>query len=181
MPFIMSTFKDKTCILHHFSFLVWLQARNFSSPNTSILPLKPHFLTTILPFFAMCFMVRRGFVCTMTLNFYAHPFAFCTILHCILQHFTLRFAPKHTAFCTKTHCILHQNALQLAPKRAAFSGILHYILPQIAQKRVLVAASLNKYSFPLHVQLTSFCIKTNLRENRFFAARCAIGERNGHS
>ncbi|WP_210401332.1 hypothetical protein, partial [Prevotella sp. HMSC073D09] len=53
----------------------------------------------------------------------------------------------------------HQNALQLAPKRAAFSGILHYILPQIAQKRVLVAASLNKYSFPLHVQLTSFCTK----------------------
>ena len=29
---------------------------------------------------------------------------------------------------------------------------------------------LNKYSFCLHVQLTPFCTKTNLRENRFFAA-----------
>jgi len=27
--------------------------------------------------------------------------------------------------------------------------------------------------------LTSFCIKTNLRENRFFAARWAIGGRDG--
>ena len=27
----------------------------------------------------------------------------------------------------------------------------------------------------MHLLLTSFCIKTNLRENRFFAARLAIG------
>jgi hypothetical protein len=51
-------------------------------------------------------------------------------------------------------------------------------LLQIAQKRVLVASSLNKYSFPLHVQLTSICIKTNLRENRFFATRWAVGGEN---
>jgi len=45
----------------------------------------------------------------------------------------------------------------------------------MAQKRVLMAVGLNKNSFCLHVQLPSFCIKTTLRENRFFAARWAIG------
>ena len=47
---------------------------------------------------------------------------------------------------------------------------------------MLVAVSLNNYSFCLHVQLTPFCIKTNLRENRFFAARWAIvGENCTHN
>ncbi|WP_157462601.1 hypothetical protein [Prevotella conceptionensis] len=50
---------------------------------------------------------------------------------------------------------------------------------QIAQKRVVVAVGLNKNSFCLHVQLPSFCTKTNLRENRFFAARWAIGGKKG--
>jgi hypothetical protein len=43
---------------------------------------------------------------------------------------------------------------------------------------VLVAVSLNKNSFCLHVQLTPFCIKNNLRENRFFAVVWAVGEKN---
>ena len=39
-----------------------------------------------------------------------------------------------------------------------------------------MAAFLNKNSFCRIHGLTPFCIKTNLRENRFFAARCAIGD-----
>jgi len=35
---------------------------------------------------------------------------------------------------------------------------------------------LNKNSFCCTHRLTLFCIETNLRENRFFAARWAIGE-----
>ena len=35
---------------------------------------------------------------------------------------------------------------------------------------------LNKNSFCRTHRLTLFCIETNLRENRFFAARWAIGE-----
>jgi len=50
----------------------------------------------------------------------------------------------------------------------------------MAQKRVLVAVSLNKNTFCLHAQLTPFGIKTNLRENRFFAARWAVGGQEGH-
>ncbi len=130
----MSTFKDKTCILHHFSFLVWLLAHNFSSPNTSILPLKTHFLTTILPFFCHVFHGSKRF-CLY------HDTEFLCTFSCIFHHFALHFAAFYLAFCTKTHCILHQNALQLAPKRTAFSGILHYILPQIAQKKVKIAVS----------------------------------------
>ena len=44
---------------------------------------------------------------------------------------------------------------------------------------MLVAVSLNKNSFCLHAQPTPFCIETNLRENRFFAARWAIVRKKG--
>jgi len=76
---------------------------------------------------------------------------------------------------------LHQNALRLAPKRTLFSGKTHSILQQIAPKQVQMAIFLNKNSFCSIPMLTLFSIKTNLRENRFFAARWAIGEEKGHS
>jgi len=96
-------------------------------------------------------MVREGFVYAIRVDIYAFRLAFSTILHCVLHHFTLHLAPKHTAFCTKTHCILHQNALRLAAYCIAFSTKTHYVLLQMAQKRVLMAVGLNKYSFRLHV------------------------------
>ena len=110
----------------------------------------------------------------------------CGVFLCFLpfiqQHFALYLAPFYLAFSTKTHCIQHQNALRLAAYYTAFCSKTHYILLQIAKKRVLVAVSLNNYSFCLHVQLTLFCIKTNLRENRLFAARWAIvGENCTHN
>jgi len=72
--------------------------------------------------------------------------------------------------------------LHLAAYYTAFCSKTHYILLQIAKKRVLVAVGLNKNSFCWHVQLTPFCIKTNLRENRFFAARWTIvGENCTHN
>jgi len=93
----------------------------------------------------------------------------------------LRFAPFYLAFSTKTHCILHQNALRLAAYCTAFSTKTHFILLQIAPKRVLGAVCLNKNSFCLHAQLPSFGSKTNLRENRFFAASWAVGGQKRHS
>ena len=42
-----------------------------------------------------------------------------------------------------------------------------------------MAVSLNKYSFRCIHMLTPFCIKTNLRENRFFAAKWTIGGKKG--
>jgi len=104
-------------------------------------------------------MAHKGFIYTIVVDIYAFRFAFSTILHCVLHHFTLRLAAYCTAFSTKTHFI----SLKMAPKR------------------VLVAVSLNKNSFCLHVQLPPFCTKTNLRENRFFAARWAVGGQKGHS
>jgi len=44
-----------------------------------------------------------------------------------------------------------------------------------------MAASLNKYSFYCIHWPPAFCIKTSLRENRFFGARWAIGGRKGQS
>ncbi len=42
-----------------------------------------------------------------------------------------------------------------------------------------MAVTLNKNSFCRISRLPPFCIKTNLRENRLFAARRAIGGQNG--
>jgi len=39
----------------------------------------------------------------------------------------------------------------------------------------------HKYSFYHIHRLPLFCIKTNLRENRFFARRLTLGGENGHS
>ena len=68
----------------------------------------------ILPFGDMSFMVLRGFVYAVAVNFYAFRLAFCTILHCVLHHFTLHLAPKRTAFSGILPCVLHQNAVHLA-------------------------------------------------------------------
>ena len=167
-------FERITCIQHHFTFLFWLSARKFSSPNRRFQHLKPCFLTAISPFSAQCFMARRGFIYTIAVDIYAFRHAFSTILPCVLHQNALHLAPKRIAFSTKTHCNQHQNALHLAPKYTAFSGILHYIQPQIAQKQVQMAAFLNKNSFCRNHMLTPFCIKTNLRENRFFATRWTL-------
>jgi len=42
-----------------------------------------------------------------------------------------------------------------------------------------MAVSPNKYSFRCIHMLIPFCIKTNLRENRFFAAKCGLVSRKG--
>ena len=98
-------------------------------------------------------MVLKGFIYTVAVYFYAFRLAFSTI----------------------SPCILHQNALRLAAYCTAFSTKTHRILLQIAKKWVLVAVALNKYTLHRIHRLTPFYIKTNLRENRFFAARWAIG------
>ena len=68
----------------------------------------------VLPFLAMCFMVLEGYIYTIAAYFYAFRLAFCTILHCVLHHFTLRLAPKRTAFSGILHRILHHIALYFA-------------------------------------------------------------------
>ena len=119
-PLPLSIFENKSCILHHLAFLDWSLTHNFSTPTTCFQHLKTRFLTTISPFSATCFMVRKGYIYTFTVYVYAFCLALSTILHCIQHHFTLHLAPFHLAFSTKTHCIQHQNALYFAPKRTSF-------------------------------------------------------------
>ncbi len=119
-PWLLSIFKPRTCILHHFTFLVWLKTHYRFRPITHFQTLKPHFLMAILPLLALCFMVLKGFVYTIAVDVYAFCLAFSCILHCVQHQNTLHLAPKHIAFSIKTHCIQHQNALHLAPKRTAF-------------------------------------------------------------
>ena len=82
--------------------------------------------------------------------------AFSIISPCVLHQNALYFAPKRTVFSTKMQCIQRQNAVYLAansPKSGANGGVL------------------NKNSFHRIHKLPPFYIKTNLRENRFFATR----------
>jgi len=60
--------------------------------------------------------------------------------------------------------------MRLAAKRTPFSTKTHSFLLQISPKQVQMVVFSNKNSFCRMHMLTLFCIKTNLRENRFFAA-----------
>ena len=115
-----SIFEKVSCILHHFTFLFWVPARNFSTPNYPLFVPKTHFLTNISPFSAMCFIAHKGFIYTIVVYFYAFRLAFCIKTHCIQHHFTLRLAPKRTAFSIKTHCVQRHIATRLAPKYTTF-------------------------------------------------------------
>ncbi|MFC2814049.1 MAG: hypothetical protein ACFN4S_09580 [Prevotella conceptionensis] len=126
----------------------------------------------ILPFFTMFVMALKGYIYTFAVDVYTFLLAFSSILPCIYQQNTLHFAPFYLAFSTKTHCILHQNALRLAAYCTTFSSK--------AQKQVRMMVSLNKNSFCCIRRLTPLSIKTNLRENRFFAARWTIGAQKWH-
>ena len=121
-PFVLSIFQNNTCILHHFVFLVWLPTRIFSSPITHFQALKPNILMTILPFLVLCFMVIKGFIYTITVDFYAYRLASSSILNCVQHQNALRLAPKRTAFSSILHCIQRQNALRLAANYTAFSS-----------------------------------------------------------
>ena len=137
--------------------------------------------TPKMPLFDGCFAHSSRVSCGSKRLCLYHCGVFLCLLFCILQHFALRLAPKCTAFSIKTRCVLRHFAMCLAPKCTAFCSILHCILLQMAQKLVQTAVHLNKNTFWGHLQLSPFCIKTNLRENRFFAARRAVGAQKGQS
>ena len=143
-------------------------------PKYSLLDPKNLLLGDYFTLFSHVFHGSKGlylYLCRVCLCF----------LTCVKHHFALHLAPFHLSFSTKTHSILHQNALHLAAYCTAFSIKTHYILLQIAPKRVLVTISLNIYSFLRINKLPPFCTITTPRENRFFAARLAVGGQKGHS
>ena len=124
--------------------------------------------TLFCPFRPCTSWFQKVLFIPFAVDFYAFRLAFSTISPCIQHQNALHLASKRKAFSTKTHCVLHHIALHFAAKRTAFRY-------KSQKKWVFVAVSLNKNSFRLHVQPPPFCTKTNPRENRFFAARLAIG------
>ena len=85
----------------------------------------------------MCIMMH------LVLCIDAFRLAFCTILPCVLLHFTLRFAANSVVFCCKTQSVLQQNA-RFFPKIAILCIIQTLFRP---------------------LQLRPFRIKQNPREN----------------
>ena len=165
-------FWEKTLHFAPFCLSILVAGSYFLSPNYLRLTPKTPLFNGHFVHFGRVFHGSDGFC------LYRYSVFLCFSFH-VLHHFTLHLAPFYLAFSTKTHCILHQNALYFAPKRTAFSGILHYILPKTAPNLVLMVVLCNKYSFCCIRGLTPFCPKINSRENRFFAARLAIGDENG--
>ena len=165
-------FWEKNLHFAPFCLSILVAGSYFLSPNYLHLAPKTPLFNGYFVHFGRIFHRLDGFC------LYHYSVFLCFLFH-VLHHFTLHLAPFYPAFCTKTYCILHQNALHLAPKHTAFSGILHYVLPKIAPNLVLMAVVCNKYSFCCIRGLTRFCPKINSRENRFFAARLAIGDENG--
>ena len=83
LPLCLSSFEHTACILHHFAFLVWPKARNFSSPNTHFQALKPHFLMGVLPLLVTYLVVLKGYIHTIAVYFYAYGPTFSGKKHCI--------------------------------------------------------------------------------------------------
>ena len=117
MPWGLSIFKPRTCILHHFAFLVWLPTRIFFKPNYPLLDPKIPFLND---YFALSCHETHGQKRFCLYN--------CCGCLCFLSRIQRQISPHLAAFClafsTKTHSILHQNALHLAAKRTAFCSKL---------------------------------------------------------
>ena len=59
------------------------------------------------------------------LQFAAFYPAFCSVLPCVLLHFTLRFAAFCTAFCGTLHCVLLHFALLFGAKRNCFASFVY--------------------------------------------------------
>ena len=153
-----SIFKNAACILHHLAFLVWLSARIFLCSKSCFQPLKPHFLMVVLPFLPCFSWLKKGLFI---------PLQWIYMLN-------------RLAFSTKIHCVQHQNALRLAAYCTAFSTKTYCIQQQLGQNQMQITVICNANSYCLHLHPPPFSIKTNFRENRFFAARWAIGKRQGH-
>ena len=62
---------------------------------------------------------------TFGLQFAAFYPAFCSVLPCVLLHFTLRFAVFCTAFCGTLHCVLLYFALLFGAKRNCFASFVY--------------------------------------------------------
>ena len=91
MSCILSVLKNKTCILHHFTFLDWSPPHIFITPNYPLFtPKNPLFNDYFAPF-SHVFHSSKG-LCLYHLRRIFMPFA-------------AHFAPFHLAFCTKIACV----------------------------------------------------------------------------
>ena len=119
--FDLSVFKNRTCILHHLAFLVWLPAHIFFTPTYTLFTPKIPLFSGYFGLFSHVLHGSKRF-CLYNCG------VFLCFLSCIQQHFALRLAPFYLAFSTKMHCIQHQNALCLAAYCTAFCTKTHFIL-----------------------------------------------------
>ena len=76
----------------------------------------------VLPFFAMFLMELKGFVYTITVNFYAYHLPFSSILPCVQRQIALHLAAKRTAFSSILHCIQRHIALYFAANNTEFGA-----------------------------------------------------------
>ena len=164
----LSHFSAYNLHLAPFCLSISLPTRIFFKPNYSLLAPKTILFNGHFTLFSHVFHGSKRFC---VYSYYGYLCFSSRIQQQIAPH----LAAFYLAFSTKTHCIQHQNARHFAPKRTLFCTKTYSIQQQIAPKLVLMAVFLNKNSFCRIHMPTLFCLKTNLRENRFFSVECAIG------
>ena len=90
MPCGLSIFKPRTCILHHFAFLVWFPTHDFWTAIIHFLPLKPYFLIVFYPFQpCVSWLLKVLFIQLLWM----------------FMLFISHFAALYHAFSTKMQCI----------------------------------------------------------------------------
>ena len=104
-----------------------LQNAHFASQNghfSSNLPCFGAANSHLLPEYLCCIKITSPLwgllFFTFGLQFAAFYPAFCSVLPCVLLHFTLRFAVFCTAFCGTLHCVLLHFALLFGAKAQLF-------------------------------------------------------------
>ena len=126
-----SILRPNSCILHHLASLITHQSSIIHRAKTNFQQSKRHLFRLFLPLKVELLYQKQKIKPPHNVKNYAFRGAFCTILPCVLHHFTLRFAPFYLAFCCIQPCVLQHLALRFAAKRPLNTiscVFIHYII-----------------------------------------------------
>ena len=138
-------FEQKTCILHHFAFLFAHQFTKIHRPKNSFQQVKSPFLGVFWPSKSEDFAPFSALQSALSSTF-------CTILPCVLLHFTLRLARVSTAFTRRQHCVLLHIAVHFAansPKTSRKHGLFQrkFVFSTIKNKAYFHPSKPSRESF----------------------------------
>ena len=112
-----SILRPNSCILHHLASLITHQSSIIHRAKTNFQQSKRHLFRLFLPLKIELLYQKQKIKPPHKVKNYAFRGAFCTILACVLHHFSLRFAAFYLAFCCIQPYVLLLNGVLFAAKR----------------------------------------------------------------